>query len=1115
MLRPFLLVGVGGSGGKTLRVVRQDLLRRLKQTGEWSSDDLPAAWQFIHIDVPTHADGADIDLPDQLPDRQYKGLVATGVDYATIDTSVRNHGGKLFTDAAATWRPNPNAVNVSPSKGAGQFRTLGRIISIAGLKQIDDAVRRARAAMTGTNVVGEMQEVTRILGGRKGTSVGDPTVIIVSSIAGGTGAGTVIDVCDVVRSLADKWANDSVGFLYAPDVFDHLQDEARRGVRANALGTMAELLNGYWNTEGASEATTALFSAHGITLNNTSRRSGPRYSFLIGAQNATVTYKSQNDIYRAMGRSIASWMASEKLQDSFTAYLDGNWAQTTSATTDNLGLHDSGQETPISAIGSARVGLGRERFGVYAAQNLARTIVDRIVEDHERHRGKVGDERTSKQIIRDVAGDAFPGFLKNSGLHERGLEQNDIVDALKARDLKAQGAALVAKVKAKVGELVNTKKGARPTEVSERVLGTVRDSQRRFLQGLTETTQAQARDWTVGIQRSLKALVATQIGLSGGPVTEALLGLLTDELHAVRDEMRAEAVKWDKWSQEKAAAAANAFQGHERALISATTDAMLEKAINDAVTSVMCIYEAELRRTVERLIPDLIQGLVEPMREAVKHAHEVLALQRSSATSEVGKWPDGDIIPVGLLPAPNEFLLEEPAEYPEILARLLQRTINADESQDARREAELQVLIGTDESRSEKQQLIASLRPWVPQDLNLRTEVGAVPQRAQFTVESAPESVLGRAECWLAKEGTAVGRYMSQGLRDYLSPDRVEPKVHDTRLNVFEGKLIAALNASAPLVKLNPAVLVNVHDEHRMTHSSHFGEIPLPEGSAAREVFTRVLQSRNEWREDLEKAFTDGRGGFIDVFTHLNTAYEPVVFDSLMRPIASDWGQKSKTPEGRAEFWRWRRCRPLTEFVPVSTSVLAAMVKGWFVASRLGHLDLKPASAAIYLPDTDTTPSVWAPFPTTMLRPEALNGSEGIAVILESMMLALVEVNTREKVDPVLPYRRLRELGEGSGVGSALNPELQAWILEGSNRLPLLEPWEESPESRKKKVLDEIREVSERYGKHFADIQKNRKDPRDFPPTWDLRKLIDVALSELALAVESLETLETGTTGWA
>ena len=39
MLRPFLLVGVGGSGGKTLRVIREELLRRQKPDGSWVNEN--------------------------------------------------------------------------------------------------------------------------------------------------------------------------------------------------------------------------------------------------------------------------------------------------------------------------------------------------------------------------------------------------------------------------------------------------------------------------------------------------------------------------------------------------------------------------------------------------------------------------------------------------------------------------------------------------------------------------------------------------------------------------------------------------------------------------------------------------------------------------------------------------------------------------------------------------------------------------------------------------------------------------------------------------------------------------------------------------------------------
>ena len=61
MLRPFLIIGVGGSGGKTLRGIKYQLELKLQQVG-WKSG-IPAAWQFLHFDTPTAQDGVDFAVP--------------------------------------------------------------------------------------------------------------------------------------------------------------------------------------------------------------------------------------------------------------------------------------------------------------------------------------------------------------------------------------------------------------------------------------------------------------------------------------------------------------------------------------------------------------------------------------------------------------------------------------------------------------------------------------------------------------------------------------------------------------------------------------------------------------------------------------------------------------------------------------------------------------------------------------------------------------------------------------------------------------------------------------------------------------------------------------------
>jgi len=1106
MLRPFLLVGVGGSGGKTLRVIREDLQRRLAQAG-WTGG-LPDAWQFVHVDVPTQADGNDPDLPPQLPDRDYQGLVASGVDYRTIDSALLQGAGGTLRDAVATWRPDPNKVNVPASKGAGQYRTLGRIITIAGLNRVNEALQHARRAMGGAEVVGELAEVTRCLGGTPATSVGDPTVIVVSSIAGGSGAGAVIDVCDAIRALSDKWADESVGLLYAPDVFDYLPAEARRGVRPNSLATLAELLNGFWNSVGPSEATTELFGRNGVTL-GAARRSGPRYPFLVGARNNNVTYRTQNDIYRALGRSVASWVASPTLQDSITGYLQGNWANTAQGVTDRLPLHAQGTETPFSALGSARVGLGRDRFADYASEHLARSVVERLVRQHESLR-RNDDDRTEKQLVRDTADDVFPGFLRQSRLDERGEENNALIDALRPPNQVADAQALAAQILSRIQSEIPAK-GEKVERLRQIVANAVLDRAAEFSSAQREARYVQARSWVQAVQDHLADLVAKQVALSGAPVTEQVLHKLSAELSFVKEELQQEASKYRRWAADVAQPVAQALSDPDGTTVLATTEA-LRSAVNGAVNTLNLQAEADVRDLALALIPDLVENLLEPLATAVRNAHERLAVERHEQGSLVAAWPEGDVVPLRLLPAPNEFLLDPPDEYPTILASLVARTTGSRDPRDARRDAELQVLLGADEIDGSEQALVRRAVSWVPRDHLVAGSVTAVPTRASFELDARSTQVLARARTWLGKEGTAVGGYMAEGLRDHLNPEKVPPAELDARLRRFEGQLVAALNAAAPLVSVNASVLVNVHGRHEPAYLSKFGEIPLPDKSPAREVVRRVLESRGQWVGDVEKAFTDGRGGFIDVFTHLSEPYEPVVFDSLMRPIASDWSAKNKAADSRAEFWRWRRARPLSEFLPLSPEVLDAMIRGWFVAGTLRHLRVDDASAAIYVPAEAGAGGKHLAFPSPTLRNLAVTGPEGLAVVLESIVLALVEVNSQESLTPILPYTRLVALGGAGGVAGDeeyFSVELKRWILEGENRLPGAPPGTDGWEERRKEALTRFEHLRASYTQHFDSVAM-RNEALEFPPSYDLRHQILAALGDLHRAVESIEAAPVG-----
>ena len=50
-MRSFLVIGLGGSGGKTIRYLKQSLGEWLNEIG-WASG-MPQGWQFLHIDTPS------------------------------------------------------------------------------------------------------------------------------------------------------------------------------------------------------------------------------------------------------------------------------------------------------------------------------------------------------------------------------------------------------------------------------------------------------------------------------------------------------------------------------------------------------------------------------------------------------------------------------------------------------------------------------------------------------------------------------------------------------------------------------------------------------------------------------------------------------------------------------------------------------------------------------------------------------------------------------------------------------------------------------------------------------------------------------------------------------
>jgi SOS response regulatory protein OraA/RecX len=1120
MLRPFLLIGIGGSGGKTLRITRHELQRRLDEHG-WQGR-FPHGWRFLHIDVPSTADGDEPDLPAQLPQAEYAGLVTAGVNYRSIDAALIGGAGRTpVSDLVAGWRPEPSEVMVPVERGAGQFRALGRVLTLANLKlakrKLDDALRD----ISGREVSAELQDLTRRLGGEPSSILDTPVAVIVSSIAGGSGAGAVLDVCDLLRTSAGVWGSESIGILYAPDVFDYLPPQRRRGVRPNALATLSELVAGYWNRSGPSSETGDLYGRQGVALSDTDRL-GPRYPFLVGARNDFVTYRTQNDIYHAMGRSLASWVTSTELQDKLGAYVSGNWTATAIAVPDKLGLKTTDMETPFTAMGSARVGLGRDRFRDYAAERLARAAVERLVRRHEELRPR-GDERASRLIAQEVADNAFGAFLVNSELAERGSDQNTILDAIRPNDRVDR----LRHLKNSLFEAVTRdapEKGLEVPEWRALISRGVKNVIDRQLDEFDVEHRERGRAWVQHIQQHLRSRAAATLAMEGYVVTAMLLRKLGDELRAVEIELEQEAGRMMRHGD-------NVEQVVEEALrrgggeVLPKNHPQVAEAVNRGVAAIHYRSEARLRSLVVAMLPDLASNVILPLAEEIDRAGQMLDTQmspRQGLPSQVSAWPDDDEVPNRLRPAANEFLIEPLEGYGTRLQELVSRTVEKDDPTGAFRAVIQRIILGAESLEDAAQVAVSQPAAWVPQRHELHAEL-STPQRASYVVDISAEKILARATGWLTKPGTPAGNFVAEGLNGYLDPARVEPSDLQHRLHRFEALFNSAVDAAQPLVGINKSVLVAVHDRHDVATETFFSELPFSPGSPAGEAVQRVLQSRGKWNPDLMKSFIESDRASIDAFAVLTEPYEPVVFDSLMKPIANEWGDRSKSPDGREEFWRWRRARSLTEFVPMAPAVRRAMVRGWFSASMLGQIEFDGMSVRIFVPNPAGGSGSWHSFPNPLLADGIKASHDYLPLALESLPLAFVEVAVDAKIGPMAPYGRLRGVGTSGGGGletyDSLNSELAAWISEGQLPSGAPEPppahagkADDEWTARKEALLARVITLGRQY-QGLWDVEERRDDPK-VARAMELRHDISAALGDLAHVLREFEVAGAGGDDW-
>ena len=202
MLTPLLVIGLGGSGGKTIRSMKQALNRKLESVRY--EGGLPDAWQFLQID--TTYDGVAFPAP-MLPKDEFHCVVPNGSGFYDVLASITNRGTVSDQHKMLSgWGVRNSAISIQA--GAGQIRAIGRQVGVADSAKTLDAIKSAISKMQAETAMADLRSVAKALKGEVPQNA-TPQAFIISSIAGGSGAGMFMDVAELLkRATAQNWGTE-------------------------------------------------------------------------------------------------------------------------------------------------------------------------------------------------------------------------------------------------------------------------------------------------------------------------------------------------------------------------------------------------------------------------------------------------------------------------------------------------------------------------------------------------------------------------------------------------------------------------------------------------------------------------------------------------------------------------------------------------------------------------------------------------------------------------------------------------------------------------------------------------------------------------------------------
>ena len=1063
-MQRMFFVGCGGTGGAVLTYMMDQLRAEFRAAG---LADIPAAWQFVHVDVPRVSDTRIPGLGG-VPDvgGTYISVGPYEPRYSAaeqlVTSSLSSGGGSPIAadngmGQLSSWLPgNPAEVRVPLDKGAGQLRGVGRIATLSNIKTVNERLMSAWESMSSMQARAEGAAAASAMPQlEEYHSNIEPIVMVVSSMAGGAGASMVLDICRLLSEIPGSNDQTTPVFLASSSVFGALPEGLRTGILPNALAMFGEIVAAQTGASRAADVTLL----RGLNVGGGPGRDLPftrviPFGNTVGTSDNAAEFGDgqQDTVYRGLARAMAGLVSSDQALGPWMQFVVAN-DNPTPMDKKLFGWGGSNQALQWQGFGYASVAMGRERYLEYAAQRLSRTAVDHLVSGHF----TTGDDtRSAEQAIRERVSNRWETVCRRLEIPPVSGREGEQAFRRWVEQVLDEAQDNAEALRSRIDAALPVVSGRRPAGQLREVVATHLE---RARPGLDAAARAEAYElvylWAEAFVQRLEAVLAQEIAEAGLPYAQQLLESLTVHLCDGLAEMLDSAGRHFT----------SPVQPPEVKILSELKDSVDGGGVLSLIREKYVPFtRMRIRGEGALLLSDTLRrarpGLFTPMRAAVGEAVERLRSACQQPPAETGlavlatasyqAWPsDGDErVNERWSASVNEVLLTPAStfqsRYDGDLLDAVDTASHKEMSVEAAKHRAVSSVIrgqwNVPGGREAPGGLLSRNRQWVPESLvripGAEDTRVAVP--ASYSIDTATEALLARSRGFVGRAGMSFRSFVDESLRSFVAKEGLSESERAQRCRSVQEAFAKALEAGRPLIKIDTRVVQALHQQSPLIHYE-FSDIPF-QGLQLAEDLTAALGKVNNVDPDLLQKFRSAppfNGNphvtKVDLFGSYR-GYAPVAFAGVLDPIATAWSNTMQASRG--DFWRMRRARPLPAALPITQVEREAMVGGWFVGQITGSLILpgRGVDAAVRVFDEES--GAWLAFPHPMLRPPSSfrRGYDWLPAVMESMLLAITKFSDEPVGSSMAPYRALRQLWDVADF-EPTNTAHGVGVLKGEVRL--------------------------------------------------------------------------------